>query len=196
MENIENKKQTENPYEQPVKKRKFRHRRKPRFTPRIDEITTKLQDSFPKLFTRRPDPKVALKIGIRKDLLSWATENNITEDELGRTLANWCCGRRYKEALKTKKRYDLDLNETPFTPPKNHNKKDKSKTNTELFSETIVTATTTVKTSNRKKITYPENWEEVYPRWKNKEISFKVAMELLGLKQSTFYRLAKEYTSK
>ena len=50
--------------------------------------------------------------------------------------------------------------------------------------------------TKRKKITYPENWAEVYPRWKNKEISFKVAMELLGLKQSTFYKLAREYTEK
>ena len=139
-----------------------------------------MQKSFPKLFTRKPKPKYALKIGIYNDLLSWASEHNITEAELGKTLGFWCCGWRYRKALATEKRYDLDFNETPF------------------YKEEITSETTTVPTlgvsSKRKKITYPENWTEVYPRWKNKEISFKVAMELTGLKQSTFYKLAKEYT--
>ena len=88
-------------------------------------------------------------------------------------------------ALCTGKRYDLDFNETPFYV--NSNKKE----------ETPPPQETTAKTSSkRKRITFPENWSEVYPRWKNKEITAKEAMELLGLKQSTFYRLSKEYAEK
>lgn len=41
---------------------------------------------------------------------------------------------------------------------------------------------------------YPPNWTEVYKSWKDKEITAAAAMEKLGLKRSTFYRLIKEYT--
>ena len=66
---------------------------------------------------------------------------------------------------------------------------------TEVISDTTVISAFDIP-SKSKKITYPENWAEVYSQWKNKEISFRIAMKLLNLKQSTFYKLAKEYTEK
>ena len=45
----------------------------------------------------------------------------------------------------------------------------------------------------RPKITIPAGFEEVYNNWKAREITEKVAMEQLGLKRTTFYRLVKEY---
>ena len=119
--------------------------------------------------------------------MPWADENNIAKAELGKALGFWCYGIRYSQALNTEKRYDLNFNETPVydTPPKKN----------KMPSEATAVSTPDTSTK-RKKITYPENWAEVYPRWKNKEISFKEAMELTGLKQSTFYRLAREYAEK
>lgn len=45
----------------------------------------------------------------------------------------------------------------------------------------------------RKKIDYPINWEEVYTKWKQREITGVKAMELLELKRTTFYKLIKDY---
>ena len=202
MSEVENKKQTSETPERPKNNFVYyKNQRRPRmtFTPRLNEVTNLLQNSFPKLFTRKPEPKYALKIGIRQDLLSWAAENNVTEEELGRVLACWCHGWRYIQALKTEKRYDLNFNETPFnnnTPKKNKKLKVNESSKIAINSEITIITPIPDKISKRKKITYPENWAEIYPRWKNKEISFKVAMELLGLKQSTFYKLAKEYAEK
>lgn len=163
----------------------YRKRRRVFFTPRLKQVIDMLQEAFPKVFTRRPAPKYALKIGIFVDLLPWAEKNSVSKVELGKALSCWCRGSRYVAALDTGKRYDLDFNETPFYV--NSNKKE----------ETPPPQETTAKTSSkRKRITFPENWSEVYPRWKNKEITAKAAMELLGLKQSTFYRLSKEYAEK
>ena len=36
---------------------------------------------------------------------------------------------------------------------------------------------------------FPPNWDEVYAKWKEKEISSAAAMKLRGLKKSTFYKL-------
>ena len=44
----------------------------------------------------------------------------------------------------------------------------------------------------RKKVEKPDNWDEVYPRWKNRELTAGKAMELLGLKRNTFYKLVSE----
>lgn len=41
--------------------------------------------------------------------------------------------------------------------------------------------------------TYPTNWEEVYSLWKKGTITSTVAMEKLGLKRTTFYKLVKQY---
>lgn len=48
----------------------------------------------------------------------------------------------------------------------------------------------------RKKITYPDNWEEIYPKWKHRELTGNKAMQQLGLKRNTFYKLVKEYEQK
>lgn len=45
----------------------------------------------------------------------------------------------------------------------------------------------------RKKIDYPSNWDEVYSKWKNRGIKANEAMDILGLKRNTFYKLVKEY---
>ena len=42
----------------------------------------------------------------------------------------------------------------------------------------------------RPKADYPENWDDVYGRWKWGEITAKNAMSILNLKRSTFYKLA------
>jgi len=44
----------------------------------------------------------------------------------------------------------------------------------------------------RKKVEKPDNWGEVYPRWKSRELTAGKAMELLDLKRNTFYKLVKE----
>lgn len=44
----------------------------------------------------------------------------------------------------------------------------------------------------RKKVEKPDNWDEVYPRWKNRELTAGKAMELLGLKRNTFYKMVKQ----
>lgn len=47
--------------------------------------------------------------------------------------------------------------------------------------------------TGRPTIDYPDNWNEVYTMWKNKEIKSIEAMSLLKLKKTTFYKLVKEY---
>ena len=42
----------------------------------------------------------------------------------------------------------------------------------------------------------PENFENVYMRWKKGEITAREAMKLLGMKKSHFYRKVKEYEHK
>ena len=45
----------------------------------------------------------------------------------------------------------------------------------------------------RPKISYPENFEEVYKTWKSGEITAKLAMQKLDLKKSTFYKLVQDW---
>jgi len=45
----------------------------------------------------------------------------------------------------------------------------------------------------RKKIKYPENWNEVYNKYKTRELTANKAMEQMNLKRNTFYNLVKEY---
>lgn len=52
------------------------------------------------------------------------------------------------------------------------------------------------KYKGRKKIEFPLNWDDVYPKWKNREITGTKAMQELGLKRNTFYNLIKEYQEK
>jgi DNA invertase Pin-like site-specific DNA recombinase len=51
------------------------------------------------------------------------------------------------------------------------------------------------KYKGRKKINFPEAWEDVYKQWKSREITGNKAMELLKLKRNTFYKLIQEYES-
>lgn len=48
----------------------------------------------------------------------------------------------------------------------------------------------------RPKADYPANWEQVYAEWKNDKITAKAAMEQLGLKRTTFYKLSTKYENK
>lgn len=45
----------------------------------------------------------------------------------------------------------------------------------------------------RKEIERPANWEDIYNQWKQRDITGTNAMEQLGLKRNTFYKLVKEY---
>lgn len=62
--------------------------------------------------------------------------------------------------------------------------------------EGIALAKAEGKYKGRKEISYPDNWDEIYPKWKNRELTGTKAMELLGLKRNTFYKLIKEYENK
>jgi len=48
----------------------------------------------------------------------------------------------------------------------------------------------------RKKIDYPENWKEIYYKWKMRLISSNKAMQELNLKRTTFYKLLNDYEDK
>lgn len=66
----------------------------------------------------------------------------------------------------------------------------------ERQAEGIAIAKAKGKYKGRKKITFPSNWEEVYQKWKCREINGVKAREQLGLKRNTFYNLVKEYEEK
>ena len=59
--------------------------------------------------------------------------------------------------------------------------------------EGIAIAKAKGKYKGRKKIEYPDNWKEVYEKWKHREITGTAAMNELGLKRNTFYNLIKKY---
>lgn len=46
--------------------------------------------------------------------------------------------------------------------------------------------------TGRPRAVKPDNWNEVYTRWVNKEITAVKAMEILGLKPNTFYKFVNE----
>jgi DNA invertase Pin-like site-specific DNA recombinase len=48
----------------------------------------------------------------------------------------------------------------------------------------------------RPKAEIPANFDELYASWKRGEITSTAAMELLGLKRTTFYKLVNEKESK
>lgn len=49
------------------------------------------------------------------------------------------------------------------------------------------------KFKGRKSIDYPKDWEVVYEKWRSREITANKAMEVLGLKRNTFYKLVKKF---
>lgn len=63
----------------------------------------------------------------------------------------------------------------------------------ERQAEGIAIAKAKGKYKGRKKIEIPSNFEEVYNKWKIRELTGKEAMEILGLKRNTFYKFIKEY---
>lgn len=49
--------------------------------------------------------------------------------------------------------------------------------------------------SGRNRLPFPDNWDDLYERWENNEISSKDFIEASGLKKATFYNLISEYKS-
>ncbi|SDM58471.1 hypothetical protein [Lachnospira pectinoschiza] len=47
--------------------------------------------------------------------------------------------------------------------------------------------------AGRPSMKYPENWEELYEQWENKNITSKEFMEKANLKKATFYNLLSDY---
>lgn len=62
--------------------------------------------------------------------------------------------------------------------------------------EGIAIAKAEGKYKGRPSIDYPDNWKEVYDKWKVREITAIKAMELTGLKKNSFYNLVKKYEEK
>ncbi len=62
--------------------------------------------------------------------------------------------------------------------------------------EGIANAKAKGKHLGRPRIEYPDNFKEVYNKWKTKEITGIKAMELMNLKKNSFYNLIKKYESK
>ncbi|ONI39738.1 resolvase [Candidatus Epulonipiscium fishelsonii] len=62
--------------------------------------------------------------------------------------------------------------------------------------EGIAIAKAQGKYKGREKVPYPNNWESVYKDWRERKIKSKEAMEILGLKKTTFYKLKEEYEKK
>jgi DNA invertase Pin-like site-specific DNA recombinase len=57
----------------------------------------------------------------------------------------------------------------------------------------IVTVSFKRSNSGRSKLPLPDNWEELYEKWQDKEITSKEFMEKSGLKKATFYNVLTEY---
>ena len=73
----------------------------------IHDITNALQEDYPVLFPSKPKAKLPLKLGIDKDLIGWATDNNVSKRNLGLLLYYWCRGRRYQRAQKFGQRLNV-----------------------------------------------------------------------------------------
>lgn len=59
--------------------------------------------------------------------------------------------------------------------------------------EGIAIAKASGKRLGRPRATYPNNWINVYPKWKQGSITAVQAMKECGLTKTTFYKLAKQY---
>lgn len=59
--------------------------------------------------------------------------------------------------------------------------------------EGIALAVQKGKYKGRKKISYPTNWTEIYNKYKTRKLKVNEAMDQLGLKRNTFYKLVKEH---
>lgn len=63
-------------------------------------------------------------------------------------------------------------------------------------SEGIAAAKSKGKHLGRPALVFPENWLEVYPKWKRGEITAKQAMIETGTKRTSYYKLVKMYEDK
>ncbi|NGT04430.1 recombinase family protein [Clostridium perfringens] len=52
------------------------------------------------------------------------------------------------------------------------------------------------KYKGRKPIAYPKNWDKVYNLYKDKQLTSAECMQMLGLKKTTFFKLAKQHKEK
>ena len=59
--------------------------------------------------------------------------------------------------------------------------------------EGIAAAKARGKHLGRPVISYPQNWLDIYTRWKQHKITAKTAMETMNLKRTTFYSLVKKH---
>ncbi len=57
----------------------------------------------------------------------------------------------------------------------------------------IITVSFKRANSGRSKLPFPDNWDELYEKWRNDEISSKQFIEASGFKKATFYNLLTEY---
>lgn len=57
----------------------------------------------------------------------------------------------------------------------------------------IITVSFKRSNSGRNKLPFPDDWEELYEKWENSEITSKQFIDLSGLKKATFYNLLTEY---
>lgn len=62
--------------------------------------------------------------------------------------------------------------------------------------EGIIIAKQKGKYKGRKEIGYPENWNEIYGKWENREITSNEAMKKLNLKRNTFYKLVNKFRNR
>ena len=62
--------------------------------------------------------------------------------------------------------------------------------------EGIAAAKSKGKKFGRPRISYPDNWEEVYTKLKDGKITAVKAMELTSMKKTSFYKLIKQYENK
>jgi ProP effector len=65
----------------------------------VVHIIGRLQKKYPLAFPKSPAPKVALKVGIIKDLVAHGAELRLTERELRDAISVWCRGSRYRACL-------------------------------------------------------------------------------------------------
>jgi sRNA-binding protein len=89
-------------------------KRRNRYTvsPRIADFIDYMQECFPVAFPAKPNPKVALKVGIFEDLVAWAATIGVPKSMVKKAIRAWCQGLRYTQALAVvgAPRYDLQGN--------------------------------------------------------------------------------------
>jgi ProP effector len=59
----------------------------------------RLQKHFPQAFPKNPAPKVPLKLGVHKDLLTQAPQLGLSEAAVIEAIKTWCWGKRYWACL-------------------------------------------------------------------------------------------------